>query len=257
VIELEPWQWAIGAASALLIGFSKTGVPGSGILAVPMMALVFGGRLSVGATLPMLILADCFAVAFYRAHAEWHHLRKLGPYVVLGLAVGFAALYFLGVAKPERDVVSPVIGAIVLAMLGVSLLRGRLGERLVPTSKEGIAVTGALAGFTTMVSNAAGPVMQIYMVATGMQKRELMGTTAWYFFIFNLVKVPLLLALTLMLPSEPVITGGTVVFNFAMFPLIVVGALSGRALLPHIPQKLFNVAILTLTFVAAVRLLLA
>ncbi|RYG47062.1 sulfite exporter TauE/SafE family protein, partial [bacterium] len=43
----------LGALAALLAGFSKTGVPGSGILIVPMMAAIFGGRLSVGATLPL------------------------------------------------------------------------------------------------------------------------------------------------------------------------------------------------------------
>lgn len=211
----------------------------------------------MGATLPMLILADCFAVAFYRAHAEWHHLRKLGPYVVFGLAIGFVGLYALGVSKPERDLVSPIIGGIVLAMLGLSLLRGKLGSRLVPTSTEGVAATGVLAGFTTMVSNAAGPIMQIYMVATGMQKRELMGTTAWYFFIFNLTKVPLLLVLTALLPTEPVITWSSFKFNFLMFPLIVVGAFIGKALLPKIPQKTFNAYILVLTFVAAIKLLLS
>ena len=68
-MHLEPVQYLWGAIAALIIGFSKTGVPGTGILMVPIMANVFGARLSVGATLPMLVLADCFAVVFYRAHA--------------------------------------------------------------------------------------------------------------------------------------------------------------------------------------------
>ncbi|HEY0868751.1 MAG TPA: hypothetical protein VGE01_15325 [Fimbriimonas sp.] len=68
-MQFEPWQIALGALSALIIGFSKTGVPGTGIIVVPLMAYAFGGRLSVGATLPMLVFADCFAVSFYRQHA--------------------------------------------------------------------------------------------------------------------------------------------------------------------------------------------
>lgn len=249
------WQLLLAALSALIIGFSKTGVPGTGILMVPLMAIVFGGRLSVGATLPMLIFADIFAVTFYRRTADWGHLRRLAPWVLAGLAIGTGTLWWLGHHPLKHDPLNSWIGVIVLLMLGISLLRNRLGDKLVPTGPVGMPATGVVAGFTTMVSNAAGPVMQIYLIAADLPKLILMGTTAWYFLIVNVAKVPLLLGLTLDNPAKPMLTWETLILNVALFPFIAAGALAGRALLPVIPQKIFNRVVLTLSAAAAVRLL--
>jgi hypothetical protein len=245
----------LGILAALIVGFSKTGVPGTGILMVPMMAAVFGSRLSVGATLPMLIVADIVAVAMYHRETAWEHLRKLAPWVFGGLFVGTFALDWLGQHKAQKDLMSILIGFIVLVMLTISLLRGRLGDRLLPTSKSGVAATGVLAGFTTMVANAAGPIMQIYLVATGMPRDRLMHTTAWYFFIFNLIKVPLLIAVTLQTPGAPLISRETLMFDLQMVPVILLGATIGRLTLPHIPQRAFTNVVLTLSAVGGLWLI--
>ena len=68
VPDLELRVWIIGALTALLVGVSKTGIPGAGILAVPVMATLFSGKSSVGMLLPLLITADVFAV--------WYHHRS-------------------------------------------------------------------------------------------------------------------------------------------------------------------------------------
>ena len=66
----------LGAGSAFLIGFSKTGIPGAGMPAITLMADAFRDetKLSVGAMVPLLILGDLFGVLFYRRHANWHRL---------------------------------------------------------------------------------------------------------------------------------------------------------------------------------------
>lgn len=257
MLHFAPWQYAVGGLCALIIGFSKTGVPGTGILMVPMMAWVFGGRLSVGATLPMLIFADIFAVAFYRADAQWDRLRQLLPWVFIGLGVGTWFLKELGDHPRVHDPMNPIIGGIVLFMLVLALLRTKLGDRFAPHGQFGTRCTGILAGFTTMVSNAAGPVMQIYLVSTGMPKEQMMGTTATYFFLINSVKVLPLIWLTYDNPSKPLVTTATLWFNLWMLPVILVGAYAGRWLLPLIPQKAFNHLVLVLSALAAVRLLLS
>lgn len=255
--HFAPWQYAVGALCALIIGFSKTGVPGTGILMVPMMAAVFGGRLSVGATLPLLIFADIFAVAFYRADAQWDRLKQLIPWVLIGLGFGTWFLKELGDHPRVHDPMNPIIGGIVLFMLVLALLRSKLGDRFAPHGKFGTRCTGILGGFTTMVSNAAGPVMQIYLVSTGMPKAQMMGTTATYFFLINSVKVIPLIWLTLDNPAKPLFTWETLHFNLLMLPLILIGALGGRKLLPLIPQAAFNNLVLVLSALAAVRLLLS
>lgn len=254
--SLTPLEWALALASAALVGFSKTGVPGTGILVVPLMAALFGGRESVGTLLPMLIFADCFAVAWYRRHARWDRLWALIPWVLAGMALGAGTLQMLGPAEGSRDRLSILIGVLVLVMLALSLARGRWGERLVPHSRAGSALTGVAAGFATAVSNAAGPVMSLYFLSAGLNKSEFMGSFAWYFFIFNLIKVPIFAALTAADPQHPMFSASSLTFNLLVAPMIAVGAVAGRWLLPRIPQKVFDNAVLVLAAAAALRLIL-
>ncbi len=84
----------LGAGSAFLIGFSKTGIPGAGMPAITLMADAFRDetKLSVGAMVPLLILGDLFGVLFYRRHANWKRLREVLPYIVLGMVPGYFVL---------------------------------------------------------------------------------------------------------------------------------------------------------------------
>ena len=254
---LTPEQWTVGIVAALLVGITKTGLPGIGILIVPLMAVVFGGRLSVGATLPLLIFGDVFAVLWYRQHARWDNLRDLLPWVVIGIAVGTGLLWYTGIQGSQVDWLNVAIGVLVLFMMVVSLARRYWGDRLVPNSLSGLASTGVLAGFATMVSNAAGPIMSIYL--TGMlrlSKNEFMGTSAWYFFIFNLSKIPLYIFLTLVLPAKPMINSTTLLFDLLMLPIILIGAFAGKWLLPRLSEGLFDGAVLILAGAAALKLIL-
>ena len=254
---LTPEQWTVGIVAALLVGITKTGLPGIGILIVPLMAVVFGGRLSVGATLPLLIFGDIFAVLWYRQHARWDNLSDLLPWVVIGIAVGTGLLWYTGTQGSQVDWLNVMIGMLVLFMMAVSLARRHWGDKLVPSSLFGLASTGVLAGFATMVSNAAGPIMSIYL--TGMlrlSKNEFMGTSAWYFFIFNLTKVPLYAFLSLLLPAKPMINSTTLLFDLVMLPIILIGAFAGKWLLPRLSESLFDGAVLLLAVAAALKLIL-
>lgn len=254
-MNLEPWQWALGSLAALMVGVSKTGVPGIGILVVPLLAAVFGGRLSAGVMLPMLIMGDVFAVAWYRRHAQWDKLLGLLPWVAAGMALGTVALKITGDSKGSKDVTDIVIGTMVLVMVLLHLLRRRLGEQFAPTSPIGVATTGAGAGFATTVSNAAGPVMQMYLAAHKMPKEQFMGTIAWYFFIINVSKFPIYVVLSAMIPAKPLVTVSSLAFNAAMFPVVVAGVYMGRWLLPRIPQKTFDAVVIVLAALGALRLI--
>ncbi|WP_309572617.1 sulfite exporter TauE/SafE family protein [Deinococcus sp.] len=256
LLGLDPWRWLLAGLAALLIGFSKTGLPGAGILAVPVMAWVFGARLSVGATLPLLLVGDVFAVLAYRAYADWPGLRRLLPWVGVGLLVGTLSLWALGHVTLKADPLGPVIGGIILALLALTLLQraGRL--RWQPGSGLSTGLIGVLGGFTTMISNAAGPVMGIFMTSLGYSKQQLMGTNAWTFFLFNVSKIPLLALLTWDNAAHPLVTAGSLEVNVLLAPLVVLGAWAGRAFLPRVPEGTFTTLLLILAGVAAVKLLI-
>ncbi|MCL4507328.1 MAG: sulfite exporter TauE/SafE family protein [Chloroflexi bacterium] len=135
-------------------------------------------------------------------------------------------------------------------------MRSRWGDKLVPSSKAALVSTGTLAGFSTAVSNAAGPIMSIYLTGMGLPKNEFMGTSAWYFFIFNLTKLPIYAFLSLVLPAKPMVSSATLVFDLAMLPVIIIGAFIGKWLLPRIPQGMFNGVVLLLAGAGAIKLIL-
>jgi uncharacterized membrane protein YfcA len=254
-MHLEPFQWITGALAALLVGISKTGVPGIGILVVPLLSLGFGGRLGAGVILPLLIMGDVFAVAWYRRHCQWAKLVGLLPWVVVGMAFGTAALWITGGDKGSKDATDVVIGALVLVMVALHLLRNKLGDRLTPTSPAGVAGTGTAAGFATTVSNAAGPVMQMYLAAYKMPKERFMGTIAVYFFLINVSKFPIYVALSRIIPQKPIVTTSSLALNAAVFPAVVVGVYIGKWLLPRLSQKAFEMVIVLLSFLGAAWLI--
>ena len=77
-MHFEPWQWAVLMAAAALAGFSKTGIPGIGILYVAVFANLMPARQATGTVLPLLIFADLFAFFVYRKNLEWRW--RLAPH---------------------------------------------------------------------------------------------------------------------------------------------------------------------------------
>ena len=78
--------WLLVCAS--LVGMAKTGLSGVGLLVVPVLAKALGARESVGILLPILIIADIFAVTYYNKHANWKHVLKLLPWALVGIVIG-------------------------------------------------------------------------------------------------------------------------------------------------------------------------
>lgn len=248
-MDIHLWQWILGALAALLVGVSKTGVPGVGILTVTLLAQAFGGWNSVGIMLPMLILADFFAVAWYRRHAQWDRLVRLLPWVLVGVAAGAGALRFFGQNADTKALLNPVIGGLVLLMLALHLWDERRGGTLTTHSAAGTVTTGVAAGFATTVSNAAGPIMTIYLTAQQLPKQQFMGTLAWYFLIINLTKVPIFAA-------QGLFTSQSLFINLCTAPGIIAGVFLGRWLLPRFTERAFTATILVLAALGAVHLML-
>ena len=249
MILLEPWAWTALAVAAVTIGISKTALPGGSILAIALFAAVLPARTSTAATLLLLMVGDLFALTVYRRHAHWPTLLRLAPAVIAGLLVGFAFLAFAG-----DGVVRRAIGGILLLMIAVTLWRrwrqSRADELAPPSS--GIVLAGAygtLGGFTTMVANAGGPVMSMYFLATRTPVQVFLGTSAWFFAIINVIKVPFLAGLGLF--ETPVL-----LMDAVLAPLVVVGALLGLRVARRMNQRVFDRIVIALTILGAVYLLI-
>jgi uncharacterized membrane protein YfcA len=245
VFDLSPIGWVVVGLCAFLAGVSKTGLPGLGILHVPLMAMVLPARQSTGVLLGMLILGDLFAATYYRRRAEWSHVVRLLPAAFAGILAGWQAMRFV-----TNKQLGPIIGVIVLVMLALNYWRTRIGgeNAPIPTQWWFGAAMGFVAGVTTMMANAAGPIMVIYLLAMHLPKLAFVGTSAWFFFIVNWLKVPFSLRLNL-------ITHESIRLDLMMLPLILAGAIAGILFLRRIPQKAFNSIIQILAAAAAAKLL--
>jgi uncharacterized membrane protein YfcA len=242
-LDIDLTGWIVIALCAMMVGIAKTGVPGLGILPVPLMALVVDK--SPGILLGILILADLFAITYHRRNANWGHVIRLLPPAFAGIVAGYFSLEHLDDQQLRR-----IIGVIVLVMLGINYWRTRTKGKDAPVpGKWWFAIAlGFMAGVTSMMANAAGPVMVIYLLAMRLPKLEFVGTSAWFFFVVNWLKVPLSAKLTLM-------TVESVKLNLMMLPAIAIGAALGIFFLRRIPQKAFSAIVQVLTAAAAVKLL--
>lgn len=246
---LDPWAWAALGVAAVVIGISKTALPGGSILAIALFAAVLPSRTSTAATLLLLMVGDVFALLAYRRHAHWPTLLRLAPAVVAGLLLGFAFLALTG-----DGVVRRAIGVILLLMIAVTLWRrwrqARAEQEAAARGGALLAgVYGTLGGFTTMVANAGGPVMSMYFLATRTPVQVFLGTSAWFFAIINVIKVPFLAGIGLF-------TGPVLLTDAILAPLVVLGALLGLRVARRLDQRLFDRIVIVLTILGAVYLLL-
>jgi uncharacterized protein len=243
-MNLDLASCLLAGCASLLVGFSKTGVPGVSILVVVIMAEVLGAKSSVGAILPMLLLGDCFAVAFFRRHAQWDRLWRLFPYVVAGGIPGQIIL-----CSYDNALIRPLLGFLVLGLLTVEVARQWFGWEKMPHQWWFTAIMGFLAGFATTVGNAAGPIMSIYLVSMGLPKDKFMGTTAWFYMLVNLAKLPAVCWWGL-------ISVDSLRLDAVAVPLIVLGAVAGLRVLAVIRQQIFDALALILAGVTAIHLVL-
>lgn len=247
MISLEWWQWLVAIGASILIGLSKTGIPGIGIFAVALFALLYKPEEALKATglvLPLLIAADIVAVKSYHRHAVWSHLLRLFPWAATGIVLGYFAMDHL-----DPKLTGKLIGLILVAMIGLHVWRKySLKDDEIPQGFAFSAAMGLLAGFTTMVANAAGPIMVMYLLAMQLPKMEFIGTGAWYFLILNTFKVPFGVNLG-------IINASSLLANACLAPFAIGGALWGRTILPKINQGLFENVALVFTIVAGLKLL--
>src|SRR5262245_55768167 len=238
--QLASWQWALGVFCAFLLGVGKTGAPGVGTLTAPLMVLTVGNaKLSPAWTAPILIVADIFAVAYWRRHADAKALFSLVPWVAVGMAAGGFALGF------SEQVVRRIVAAIVWTMIGVNIVRRLKSDVQV----EGYApVYGVAAGFATTVATSSGPVMSVYLLTKRLPKERFVATGAWFFFAVNVAKLPIYAIHRLFSPAS-------LVFGAIMVPPVVCGAVVGLWLVRRIPQRAFELLILALTAFSSLFLL--
>lgn len=244
--SLNTLDWVLIAISAMLIGMSKTGVPGVSMIVVPTLAIIFGGKQSTGVLLPILIMADVFGVVFYHRHAEWKYLLRALPWAMAGLVL---ALWVGNQVNDEQF--KRIIAITVFVSIGLMVWKDKgLKSNFVPEKWWFAAIMGVAGGFATMIGNVAGPVFAIYLLAMHLPKNSFIGTTAWFFAIVNLSKLPLQIFVWENINLK------TIVIDLLVFPFIALGAWLGIMAVKRIPDHSYRWIVITITLTSAFLILI-
>lgn len=255
-VSVLGWIWL--SIAALFAGVSKTALPGLMTLSVVIFAAFIPAKQSTAVILILLLTGDLIAIWTYRRDADWPTLRRLLTPVVIGVALGS---WFLTLV--DDQVMKRVIGWIVLVLTTLTLgnmYRQRHADRTGTSSGQNkspadtISIParifyGCLGGFTTMTANAGGPIMSLYFLWARFPMVKFLGTTAWFFFMVNLIKLPFSTAIGLV-NLHTFFTGAILI------PLVLLGAFLGRGLVKRMRQEVFEPLIVLLTIGSALYLVI-
>lgn len=263
--DLTIGAWALLIAGAVLLGIAKTGIPAFTVIPIALFALALPTRESIAIVLLLFILGDIVAISFYRAHAHWPTLRALIPSVTVGVVLGAVVLSLV-----DDTGLRKILGAVILGLAVVASRKWWLrylhrrqdaqqgetkdGIPPSPASAKGGRVSswiyGILSGWATMVANSAGPIMSLYLVSRGLNIQALLGTSAWFYLVVNLTKVPFSIGLGL-------VTVDGLLLNAALALPFLLGAYLGLLWARRVSQKVFDGLILVLSAIAGLGLLLS
>ena len=247
-----PAALALAMLAAFCIGMSKAGFSGISLIAVFLMAELYGAVPSTGIMLPLLIAADLAVYPAFRKHGSWKPVWKLLPATLVGLAAGIWLLKVILTHDSSDQIARRVIGGCILGMVALQALRAwkpDLATRLANSRAFGTGA-GVTGGITTMLANAAGPVIQLYLLSRRIPKMELLGIGARFFLLVNLIKVPLSGSFNLITPA-------TLLDNLKCLPAIFAGIWAGKWLVLRVSQRIFEWMVIGFSLLVAARLLLA
>ncbi len=242
----EAHLWWVLIGCSVLIGFCKTGIAVAGTIVVPIMAFAFGARESTGLLLPLLCLADLGAIIYYRRSCSWHHLFRLLGWAVVGLFVGIAIDYVVPLSMYKYLLAFAIMISVVVLL--VNELKKRKSEDK-PQKKWVLAGYGVLGGFATMIANAAGPILSVYLLSIKMPKLLFVGTSAWFFMLLNYTKLPLQIWVWDNIDYKSLLAG------LVMLPFIALGWLLGVWLVKRIPENVYRHLVIWITLASAIVML--
>lgn len=234
-------NWVLVAVAAFIIGLSKSGIKGIEMMNITIMAIVFGGKASTGVVLPLLCFADIMAVKYYHRHAKWNHFWKLLPWLAIGILIGV----FVG--KDLNEALFRKVMAVIIIVTVALLLLIEIGKNLtIPENKFFAVSMGLVAGFTTMLGNLGGAFSNIYFLATRMVKNDFIGTAAWIFLVINFFKLPFQVI------YWHNISGASLRIDLFLLPALIVGFLTGIAIVAKIKDDSYRKIVFVLTIIGAI-----
>jgi uncharacterized protein len=239
----DPLFYLLAIVAVTLLGLSKGGFLGLGVMSLPLMSLFVPPLQAAAIILPTVLAQDVLTVWTFRKHWSAWNLRLMLPAMVAGMAVAWLFAASLSSAH-VRLAIGLIAGAFVLRHW-----LGRRFARLAPSPNALTAVLfGTIGGFTTMLANAGGPAWQMHLLPQQLDKLTYVGTFAMLFAASDVLKIPAFGALG-QLTQENLTIGALLV------PVAVIANYAGIWLVRRTPAELFFRIAYLLMFAISVELI--
>ena len=173
------------AILGFMIGFAKGGFGGLGALLTPILALVLPVALAVGVLLPMLMVGDVFAVTMYWKEWDADLVKRMLPAGIVGAIGGTFLLSWL-----SPDGLRFILGIFVLLLVAYKFVSDRIQLMRYEPRPWHSPAAGFLSGLASGMFNNGGPAFNSYLLLQKLQARPFIATSAIYFALLNLIKVP-------------------------------------------------------------------
>jgi uncharacterized membrane protein YfcA len=156
------------------IAFMK-GAFGGGLAAIgiPLLSLVMPPFEAAALIAPLLVLMDAFSLRYWSPQT-WSKpdLIILIPAMLVGVCTGTLLINFL----PPNTV--SIIIAIISLIFSFFYFSGHAGKGLIHPSKGMGFIAGYASGCATMIANAGGPPLSMYLLSRHLSKTHYTGTAS-------------------------------------------------------------------------------
>ncbi len=260
-IRTTPLVYLLATMTAVfLTGFSKGGFGGGlGVVSTPILLMVLPGPVAVSMMLPLLIVCDIFTLRQFPVQWDRESFKFLVTGASVGILLGFGMLIVLGRENVNADRwIRLMVGVVSLGFCLLQVVRGSLAAHAARRPPVGAKTgwgLGILAGITTMIAHAAGPVVNMFFLLRHLDRQRFVGTSARYYLLMNSVKVPFFLAASL-LAERSYMTVETVRWGLWLMPLCPLSVALGAWLNRRLSGVLFTRIIYVLLFVAGVHMVI-
>ena len=245
MLELTLTQAIILALYSFSMGLERSGIRSVNMITVPTVFASLGPMAALGYTQPIVVISNCFSVARYWRDTDWHIIRSTFIAMVVGIGAGFA----IG-SNISTHAFKITVGCILITCMCFAIYSDLQKRHL--KNMRVIIVLGwlfaALTGLSSTLGASGGPVILAYLLMLNMPKDKLIGTSAFFCFLVDIVKLPLYIFLW------HNITRVTFITSLLMSPLIVLGFVLGLFFVKKFTNQSYRVFILAISFVSAIRL---
>ncbi len=239
----DPLFYLLAAVAVTLLGLSKGGFFGLGVMGLPLMSLYVPPLQAAAIILPTVLAQDVLTIWTYRRDWSAWNLKLMIPSMMLGIATG--TLFAASLSPAHIRLAIGIIAAVFVLQHWVGRSFARMA--IVPGVATGV-IFGAIGGFTTLLANAGGPAWQIHLLPQKLDKLTYVGTVTILFAVSNLAKIPAYGALG-QLTVENLTVGAL------LLPAAVLANYAGIWLVRRTPAELFFRIAYVLMFVIAIALI--